>query len=148
MLINDVTTSGAVPALEMTMRFAAQRQRLIAGNIANIATPGYQQTDVDPKSFQRVLADATQRRRAATGGHQGELNWRENDEIRRGPRSGELVLSPATPSGNILYHDRGNRDVERLMQAQAENAVMFRVAVDMLRSRFQLLQNAMSERVG
>jgi flagellar basal-body rod protein FlgB len=60
---------------------------------------------------------------------------------------GGLTLKPRTPSGNVLYHDRNNRDLERLMQDLSENVLAFRVASDLLRRENDLLRTAISQRV-
>lgn len=39
----------------------SERQRLIAENIANATTPGYQPRDIDASSFQRMLASSSSR---------------------------------------------------------------------------------------
>lgn len=62
-------------------------------------------------------------------------------------RDGSLRLNPRTSSGNILFHDRNNRDLERTMQSLVENASAFRVATDLLRNRTTALRDAMAERV-
>ena len=147
MFLADVTSAGPMPALELTLRFAGQRQRILAHNVANISTPEFQQADVDPASFQKLLGEAIEGRRRRTGGERGELSWRETSEIRR-TDAGDLRLAPKTPSGNILFHDRNDRDVERLMQDLSENTATFRVAVDLLRQHTSMIRNALAERVG
>jgi flagellar basal-body rod protein FlgB len=146
MLIGDITNSGAIGSLELTVRFAGARQRLIAHNIANLDTPDFQQVDASPKVFQQALQAAIDDRRLRTGGEHGELNFTGNAEVRR-EADGQLCVTPSTPSGNILFHDRNNRDLERLMQDNAENAATFRVATDLLRSRYEILRAAIAERV-
>ncbi len=148
MLVNEVTSSGAMPALEAVMRFAAQRQAVIAGNIANISTPDYRQQDLSVDGFRASLREAVGRRREATGGQHGMLGLRETRELRM-DADGTLRANPsvAKGTGSILYHDRGNRNVERLMQDQVENATTFRVAADLLRSKYDLMRSAMAERV-
>jgi flagellar basal body rod protein FlgB len=47
----------------------------------------------------------------------------------------------------VLFHDRNNRDLERLMQGLAENTTTYRVAADLLRSRYDVLRTAISQRV-
>lgn len=49
------------------MRFAAQRQKLIANNVANITTPNYIQQDVSVPAFQNTLREAIDRRNAVGG---------------------------------------------------------------------------------
>jgi flagellar basal-body rod protein FlgB len=148
MSLLDVTSAGAIPALQKLASFAAQRHTVIAGNIANISTPGYLQQDVSVRDFQRTLAQAVDARRAATGGTHGDLRLAETRELRSGP-DGRLMLVPTTESGagGLLLNDRNNRDVESLMQGLVENATTFRVANDLLRSRFELIRSAIAERV-
>jgi flagellar basal-body rod protein FlgB len=145
MFIDDVVNSGSIPTLELAMRFAGQRQAVISHNIANLETPDFRPLDASPAQFQRILARAIDERRARNGGQSGPLEWRATDEIGRG-RDGELLLNPRTPSRGILFHDRNNRDLERLMQDNAENVSAFRVATDMLKSRHDALRAAIAER--
>lgn len=142
MLIDGLINSGPMPVLESAMRFAAQRQTLLAHNIANIETPDFRPMDVAPAEFQSVLSRAVEQRRERGG----QLELEETAQIRRDAQ-GMLTLRPRTPSGNILFHDRNNRDVERLMQDLAENTAAFRLASDLLRTRMDLMRTAIAQRV-
>ncbi len=144
-MINDLSSSGAIPALEMTLRFAGARQRVIAHNVANIDTPGFQPKDVSPRHFQEVLGEAIDARRAGDAGSGDGFEWRESRQIRHDGRGG-LTLEPLSESPGVLFHDRNNRDLERTMQAMVENAGMYRVASDLLRQRYSMLRAAISER--
>jgi flagellar basal-body rod protein FlgB len=146
MFIDDLLSSGAIPSLEMTFRFAGERQKLINHNIANLETPGFRPMDVSTDGFQRTLAQAIDKRREASGGMFGALEPEDTREVQHG-ESGTLTLTPRTGSGSILFHDRTNRDIERQMQANAENALVYRMASDMLRGRYQQLRDAIAERV-
>ena len=148
MLIADLTNSGAIPTLELSMRFAGQRQQLLAHNIANVSTPDFRPLDVSPDRFAQLLRDAVDDRRARTGGERGELHLRSSREIAvsQSPGGTRLTLNPRTPSGNILFHDRNNRDLERLMQANAENVAAYRVSAELLKSRYDILKAAIAER--
>ncbi len=151
MLIGDLTTSGAMPAAEMLLKFAGQRQKIIAHNMANIDTPNFQPKNVDPKGFQKMLGDAIDLRRKKTGGAFGVLEWKETREIRRVGRFGgagmDFELRPTTSGGGILHHDRNDRDLERMMQEMVENATAYRVAADLLRTQRSQLRNAIAQRV-
>ncbi len=148
MQIRDLSTSGAMPALEMTVRFAGARQRLLAHNIANIDTPNFVATDVEPRSFQEVLGEAVDRRRERTAGAFGPLEWRETRELRAGEHPGSLRLSPRAAHGGVLAHDRNASDLERLMQDMVENASAYRVATDLYRAQRGTLMTAIAQRVG
>lgn len=154
MLIDELSSAGSMPALEMTLKFAAQRQKILASNIANFSTPDYRPLDASVAGFQAVLREAIEARRNGNGGSAGDLPWNETREMTRPPPGGrgsdstDFQLHPDRPSGNILFHDRNNRDLETTMQQMVENAQVHKLATDLLRSRFALLGQAISERVG
>lgn len=145
-IINQLDNAGALPVLDRMMRFAAGRQKLIAHNIANFDTPGFRAVDVDPGAFQEQLAVAVEARRVKNPAS-GALHMKSTREIEPLPDGG-LRLDPKTGSGNILFHDRNNRDLERTMQSLVENAGMFRLASDLYRNRSRAIQDAIAERVG
>ena len=59
---------------------------------------------------------------------------------------GGMSLHPDPPTGGILFHDKNNRDLERLMQDSVENAAFYRMNVDLLRTRFEMLKVAVTQR--
>jgi len=144
MIFSEITSSGAIPVLEASMRFAARRQEIIAGNIANIETPDYRPMNVSVAGFRKALAEAVEARRGRGGN--GEIRVQDPREVRNLP-DGSMVLTPRTASPGVLFHDRNNRNVETLMQDLVENAGAFRVAGDFLRTRYDLLRMAIAERV-
>lgn len=143
-MFSDLANSGAMPALERMLRFTAARQKLITHNIANLDTPDFVPLDVSPKSFQAALRKAVEARRSE--GRQGDLPAIASPEVQE-LASGELLLRPGTPSGNVLYHDRNNRDLEKMMQDLAENGLAFRAASDLIRREMDILRVAISQRV-
>jgi len=148
--IDGLVNSGSIPVVEATAQFAARRQKLIAHNIANISTPNYQQQDVDIQQFQALLAVAVDDRRQRKGPARFRFNMDSSREIQvtEGPPSQRrITLRPRSTSHNILFHDRNNRDLERLMQDLAENASAFRVATDLFKSRLDMLNSAIALRV-
>ena len=146
MLIRDLQTAGAAPALEMTLRFAGARQKILSHNIANIDTPDFRPIDVSTKGFQALLGDAIERRRERTGGAFGSLELGRSREVKQGFGTA-IELRPDTHSGGVLHHDRNSADIERMMQDLVENAAVFRVASDLLRSQRDQLRNAIGQRV-
>lgn len=144
MLIQDLENSGSLPVLGKMLAFSAQRQKLLANNIANMETPDYRPMDVSIKGFQDSLAKAVENRRSQTGGMQGPLPVQDSREVTH--EGAGLRLHPRTPSGNILYHDRNNRDLERMMQDLAENGLNYKATVDLMRRENDLLRAAISQR--
>jgi flagellar basal body rod protein FlgB len=93
-----------------------------------------------------MLAEAVEERDARTGGQDGELRWSETSEVKH-EGGGGLRLEPTTASGNILFHDRNNRDLERNMQDLVENTAVYRVSADLLKNQYDQLRSAIAERV-
>ncbi len=147
MFIDGLVNSGALPVLEAATQFAARRHTIIQHNIANLSTPDFRGTDVSVDRFQHALGRAIDQRRR-TGGSRGDLPLEGTAEVGVTRRGGglRLELRPRTASGNVLFHDRNDRDLERSMQALAENTAAFRVATELFRGRIALLQEAIRER--
>jgi len=66
-MIQDLFSGGAMPVLERTAQFTAERHRVLAHNIANLSTPHFKSTDLDPESFQASLRDAIDEPAATAG---------------------------------------------------------------------------------
>jgi flagellar basal-body rod protein FlgB len=124
---------------------------VLAGNIANLDTPGYRARDLDVASFERTLADAvTQSRQPARGPSHvpppilppgvspGELaereegaNWDAVEESMHG----------------ILYHDGTDMSLEKQVTEITKNQLLHNLALSIMNSQFRLMQTAISERV-
>ncbi len=144
MSLMGITDFGPSAALEATIRFAGQRQRIIAHNIANISTPDFQSVDVSPIDFQKALGRAVELRRASGG--TGELQIERTNQLGE-DSNGNLVLKPRPAPANILAQDHNNTDIERLMQDQTENLMVYRASIDLLRSRSEMMRSALASRV-
>jgi flagellar basal-body rod protein FlgB len=147
--IDGLVNADSMPTIEAAAQFAARRQDVLVHNIANLSTPFFQQRTVSVRGFQSQLADAVDQRRRSHGGQRGDLNLkgsREVQSVRDSSGQMRLSLTPRTSSGNILFHDRNDRDLERSMADLAETVATFRVATDLFRTRIALLQSAITER--
>lgn len=143
-MIDGVVNSDAIPVLERLVQFSGQRHRLIVNNIANLDTPFYRPVDVSPTEFQQQLGQAIDERRDAFGNAGGQLRMADTDQISFTPHA--VQLHPDAAGDNILFHDQNDRSVERIMQSLVENFMVFRSAADILKSRFDLINSAISER--
>ncbi|MAJ47857.1 MAG: hypothetical protein CBC35_11425 [Planctomycetes bacterium TMED75] len=147
MSINGLTDGGALPAIEALAKFTAARQRLIANNVANLDTPGFTPLDADPVAFQAQMARAIDGRRdQAAGATSGPLVLGSRGPLSAG-RDGSMALNPAELRENLLFHDRNDRNLERIMQDVSENLLAFQAATQLLRNRFRMIEMAISERI-
>jgi len=147
MFIDGLINADAMPALEAVAKLAARRQELIQHNIANFSTPRFEPVDVDVAEFREALARAVDRRREQFGGQRGELPIKSTSTVEAVKEGNDLrlTLHPKAIGENILFHDRNNRDLERIMQDLVENVGTFRVATELWKSRMGLLQGAIRE---
>ncbi|UCD76360.1 MAG: hypothetical protein JSV91_05430 [Phycisphaerales bacterium] len=144
-MIDGVVNADAIPVLERLMQFAGQRHRLIVHNIANLDTPDYRPVDVSVADFQAQLGEAIDQRRAAHGATGVELPLEDSSQVSFTADS--LKLHPEPAGGNILFHDGNDRSVERIMQGLVENFMVFRTASEFIKSRFDLINTAIRERL-
>jgi flagellar basal-body rod protein FlgB len=125
--------------LEKTMAFAEARQHVLAQNLANVETPGYQARQLDVPAFQAALRRAIDRRRENP---QAPLAIERSSQFRL-DASGKLVVTPTLePAENILFHDRTTTRIERFMTDLADNQLAHGVAAQLLKFHFDALKSA------
>ena len=138
-MLPDLFSSTTIPALGEVLNFAQARHTVLAGNIANVNTPGYRLRDL---SHDRIPAEAQ-------GSDQREPDVGRADVARDWP-----TASPATRCGkcglrceNLVYHDDTNIDLEKQVAEMTKNHLLHNFALTVMTDQFQLLQTAISERV-
>lgn len=144
MFFTDVVNSGTTPTLDAMLAFTEARHRVLAENIANIDTPGYQTRHLDPKRFQKALAGAiAERKETGSAGLRIEATGEFEQDA-----TGTLKFTPSDePAENVLFHDRTNARIERQMSNLAENAMMHQTATELLAGNYQSLLTAIRGRV-
>ncbi|RMF75368.1 MAG: hypothetical protein D6744_13605 [Planctomycetota bacterium] len=144
MWIDRLLGSPVTHGLQLTARYAEQRQQMLAENIANIDTPDYHNRRLDPEAFQKALHSAfetAERRRAK------RLNLRPHAQFST-DRLGRLRVKPASePAPNILFHDGTNARLEEMMADVQQNALTHQLALNLLRGRFDGLLTAIRGRL-
>ena len=130
----DLFGQTTLPALGRTLAFTEKRHEVLAGNLANLDTPGYRVRDLDVDGFQQTLADSIRRGEPAAT-MTGEPRTR--DDARLGPRSTDEA---------IIYHDGSDVSMERQVTEVAKNQHLHSLAVTTMRSQFELLRSAITER--
>lgn len=143
MFLGSVTSGGAFPMLEKALAFTEARNKMLAENIANITTPGYRAKQLDVKSFQSALREASEKRASRDGRFEiGATEQFRPDEL------GHLDVSPTLePPENLLFHDGTNARIELEMSNLAENTMANQVANELLRTYFAGLEKAIRGRV-
>ncbi len=144
-MIEGLFHHGALPTLERFVQFTGQRHRVLTHNVANMDTPFFRPVDLNPKAFQETLREAIDERRKRPMPLDGPLDLDDTRQLRFSEDGVET--RPGFRDQNILFHDRNNRDLERLMQDVAENTLAHNAGVEMLRNQFEMLKMAIRERI-
>src|SRR3954454_8496432 len=57
-MLSSLFQSSTIPVLEQVVNFTEARHGVLAGNVANLDTPGYKTRDLSPNLFQKQLKEA------------------------------------------------------------------------------------------
>jgi flagellar basal-body rod protein FlgB len=124
-VIDNLINSTEITGLDRVVAFTEARHQVLANNIANIDTPGYKMKDLNVEKFQSDLHAAMEARSA-------------------GQAEGEALQTSTDYDQYLLFHDQNNRSIDKQVTTITQNAVMHNAAIELLRSRYQLLQRAIS----
>jgi flagellar basal-body rod protein FlgB len=133
MFIDNLLNQGNGPLLERVLKFTSARQRMIAENITNLSTPGYQQKDLSVDKFQAMLRRRVDKRNSSAPGTVGFA---------------DIDAQIEEPRGSLLFHDGNNRSVEQIMTDNAKNALTHNLVIELLRKQYGTMEMALKERVG
>ncbi len=137
-MTSNIFSGSAIPVLEQVVNFAQARQNVLAGNLANMDTPGYKARDISLPGFQDKLKEAIEARDTQSTSVTRDME--ANDRANPFDKVGEAV-------SGILYHDESNDSLEKMTVEQVKNAMMHDLAVTVMRAQFEVLRAAISERV-
>jgi len=118
-----ITSDSQVAVLSRVLDMASLRHRVIAQNVANVNTPGYQRHDVDfADSFARALADG-----------------KTSDVMQVQPR---VIVA----SGGTARQDGNNVVMDVEMGQMQTNALLFQVFTQIMSMRLGQMRSAISGR--
>lgn len=140
-MFEGIFQSTTIPLTQQVVEFTEARQNVLAGNIANLDTPGYKSRDLSVADFQSRLKNAVQARRESSAYHS--------------PGEGPMDVSVknvnlarvAKDSKTILRHDGDNVGMEYQVSEMVKNQLEHNMALTIMVSQFRLLETAISERV-
>ena len=127
--------------MEQVVGFTEARQNVLAGNIANLDTPGYKARDLSMEDFQGRLKQA--------------INTRKSSAAYRSPGEGPMansgsrdvnIAGVAKNSKTIMRHDGDNVGMEYQVSEMVKNQLQHNMSLSIMISQFRLLQAAVSEK--
>jgi flagellar basal-body rod protein FlgB len=137
-MIHHLFESTSIPVLEQVVNFAQTRHGVLAGNLANLDTPGYQVRDLSEKAFEGRLKQAIHER------DESHVRVSQSDLTKQVEDSFEKVNGDLE---DFLYHDTSTGNLESQVAAINKNQMQHNLAIALLSSQFRLMQAAISERV-
>lgn len=146
MWIDNLLNSRTRTALELSARFAEQRHRVLAENMANVDVPDYHTRHLDRAAFQDALRDSLAARSANPA--DGPLKLRGNAQVRQDAAGNLRVKPTVNPAPNLLFHDGTNARLEALAGDVMSNALDYQLTTNLLRGSYETLLSAIRGRVG
>jgi flagellar basal-body rod protein FlgB len=137
-MLSGMFQSTTIPVLQEVVNFAQSRQTVLAGNIANMDTPGYQVRDLSVEEFQARLRAAVEERHVPPAAV-------SPGELLADPNAGLAEISKNPKS--ILCHDKSNVGAEYQVSEMVKNQMQHNLALALMTQQFRLLQTAVSERL-
>ena len=136
-MFQDIFSSTTIPVLEQVVNFSQARHTVLAGNVANMDTPGYKVRDLSVDDFRKRLANAIEAQRKPPAYRSpGEPDYEPPEPL------AEVSENPKS----ILYHDNNNVGIEHQVTEMVKNQMQHNLALSLMVHQFQLLQAAISER--
>ena len=149
-MYQSIFDSTTIPVLEQVVQFAQSRHHVLAGNVANLDTPGYRVRDLSVEDFQDRLQEAIRSRHQPRGTSPaerfvspGEMGYLDEPAPGRHATMAEVAKNAKT----ILYHDDSNVGIEHQVTEMVKNQMQHNLALTIMTSQFRLLEAAISERV-
>ena len=140
-MIANLFDSTTIPVLQEVVNFSQARHTVLAGNIANMDTPGYKVRDLSVDDFQTRLQQAIETRHEAPSSSEGL----SPGEI--GVRGSEPMAEVAKNAKTIMHHDQNNVGIEHQVTEMVKNQMQHNMALSIMVQQFHLLETAISEKV-
>jgi flagellar basal-body rod protein FlgB len=146
-MLSSMFRSSTIPVLEQVLKFTEARHGVLAGNIANVDTPGYQTRDLSPELFQKSLQEAIEvSRQPPSPGSQAYDGYSPSDASRLDKKQLEAFRKIEDSMKSILRHDDGDVGLEQQINEIVKNQQEHNMAVSIMSAQFRLLRAAISER--
>lgn len=136
-----------LPLLEKLAAFTERRQDVLAGNIANISTPGYKTRDLPIKEFQEALKQSIARQESVSPSlfesfRNGTPPTAES--LAEFPR--ELFQAVERAPRDLTFQDGSNRNIELEVMEMTKNSLIQNFTVELMAAQLNLMGAVISER--
>ncbi len=148
-MLGPIWNSTSLPLLEKLAAFGERRHEVLAGNVANIDTPGYRMRDLPVADFQKALSQAVaqfEKTGLAAPPSASQHSVRSPEERLDDLFPPELFRPREADPSNLTFHDKNNRSIEYQIMELTKNLLTQQFALRVLRAQFDQLQAVIAER--
>ncbi|GIX04510.1 MAG: flagellar biosynthesis protein FlgB [Planctomycetaceae bacterium] len=161
-MIQQLWNQTSIPWLRQVARFTERRQEVLAGNIANIDTPGYRQRDLPVEAFRETLRRLMVARSSLRIPQPTPYAWNTALVTLSGPSELTPLSGPTTdrpthaaavdippelfhsivvePDRQLTFQDGANRQIETLMAQMTQNMLWQHYTLELLKQQYDQLQ--------
>jgi flagellar basal-body rod protein FlgB len=149
-MLSSLFQSSSLPVLEQVVNFTEARHGVLAGNIANLDTPGYKTRDLSPALFQQRLKEAIESKNQPVSptslGDVADLspNYGAEHQVNKQMAAFDKVKDSMK---SILRHDGDDVSMEQQVNEMMKNQQQHNLAINIMSAQFRLLKVAITERV-
>lgn len=129
MLSSSLFRNSNVPMLEQVLSFTQARHGVLAGNVANMNTPGYRTRDLSVSAFQQQLRESLAARNTGPPGSLADPDRTESHNTNQRLQS-------------LLYHDDSDVSLEHQVTELTKNQLQHNLAIAILTQQMGLLRAA------
>jgi flagellar basal-body rod protein FlgB len=149
-MLSSLFQSSSLPVLENVVNFTEARHGVLAGNIANLDTPGYKTRDLSPALFQQRLREAIETKNQPISptslGDAADLS--PTDTFEQQAIKQQVAFGKVKDSmKSILRHDGDDVSMEKQVNEMMKNQQQHNLAIGIMSAQFRLLRAAITERV-
>lgn len=152
----DPFASSTLPVLEQVVQFTQARHGVLAGNIANLNTPGYKARDLSVDAFQSSLRTAIESSRKSHSPGDAVVMGPLADEAGeglmtlgagRGPFDAKSLDGVRDSMETFVYHDERDVSLESQVTEISKNQSLHNLAITLMSQQFRQMRSAISETV-
>ena len=148
-MLSSLFQSSSLPTLEQVVNFTEARHGVLAGNIANLDTPGYKTRDLSPELFQQRLQEAIKtKNQPISPTSLGDVADLSPEYVAERQDKQLAAFSKVKDSmKSILRHDGDDVSMEKQVNEMMKNQQQHNLAIGIMTAQFRLLRAAITERV-
>ncbi len=135
-----LTTTKAKPLMEMALTARAQRQDMIAGNIANIDTPFYKARDID---FESALVEKTKEMYKKSDIKELPMAQTDNQHMSAYKDNDSSKSTIFLRDGHMARNDGNTVDLDVETTELGKNSVMFNALTAALKKNSQIFKSVL-----